>query len=110
GNVLVSSAFNNLYEFNGTTMTKTASGGGSLLLLPTGEVLVNGSEVYRAAGTYQQFWAPMLFPLSVAALQRGVTYTAFGSNFNGMSQAHGFGDEFQTATNYPLVRLTNIST
>jgi hypothetical protein len=110
GNVLVSSAFNNLYEFNGTTMTKTASGGGSLLVLPTGEILVNGDATYKGTGTYQQFWAPMLFPLSVAAIQRGSTYMAYGSNFNGMSQAHGFGDEFQTATNYPLVRLTNVST
>lgn len=110
GNVLVSSAFNNLYEFNGTTMTRTASGGGSLLVLPTGEVLVNGNEVYRSSGTYQQFWAPMLFPLSVVAIGRGSSYAANGSNFNGMSQAHGFGDEFSTATNYPLVRLTNMAT
>jgi hypothetical protein len=110
GNVLVSSAFNNLYEFNGTTFVKTGSGGGSLLVLPTGEILVNGTETYKGSGTYQQLWAPMLFPLSVAGLQRGSTYAAYGSNFNGMSQAHGFGDEFQTATNYPLVRLTNMST
>jgi len=110
GNVLVSSAFGSLYEFNGTTMTRTASGGGSLLVLPTGEVMIDGSSVYRSVGTYQQFWAPMLFPLSVVAVKRGSTYTAYGSNFNGMSEAHGFGDEFQTATNYPLVRLTNMAT
>ena len=35
---------------------------------------------------------------------------ASGANFNGWSEAHGFGDEFQTATNYPLVRLTNMAT
>jgi len=110
GNVLVSSAGNSLYEFNGTTLTRTGSGGGSLLVLPTGEVLVDGVETYKGAGTYQQFWAPMLFPLSVVAIGRGQTYMAYGSNFNGMSQAHGFGDEFQTATNYPLVRLTNMAT
>ncbi len=110
GNVLVSSAYNNLYEFNGTTMTRTASGGGSLLVLPTGEILVDGSEVYKGAGTYQQAWAPMLFPLTAVAVKRGSTYIAYGSNFNGVSQAHGFGDEFETATNYPLVRLTNVNT
>ena len=110
GNVLVSSASNILYEFNGTTLTRTGSGGGSLLVLPTGEIMVDGYEVYKGAGTYQQAWAPMLFPLSVVAAKRGSTYTAYGSNFNGMSQAHGFGDEFQTATNYPLVRLTNMAT
>jgi hypothetical protein len=110
GNVLVSSAFGNLYEFNGTTMTRTASGGGSLLVLPTGEVMVAGRQLYRSSGTYQQFWAPMLFPLTVVAVGRGQTYVTYGSNFNGMSEAHGFGDEFQTATNYPLVRLTNMAT
>jgi hypothetical protein len=30
--------------------------------------------------------------------------------FNGWSQAASFGDEFQTATNYPLVRITNNAT
>jgi hypothetical protein len=110
GNVLVSSVFGRLYEFNGTTLTVTANGGGSLLVLPTGEVMVDGRQLYRSTGMYQQIWAPMLFPLAVAALQRGATYSAYGSNFNGMSEAHGFGDEFQTATNYPLVRLTNLAT
>ncbi len=110
GNVLVSSAFGNLYEFNGTTMTRTASGGGSLLILPTGEILVGGSDVYRSTGMYQQNWAPMLFPLSVVAVKRGGSYMAYGSNFNGMSQGEGFGDEFETNTNYPLVRLTNMAT
>ena len=52
----------------------------------------------------------MLLPLSVAALKRGSTYTAYGSNFNGMSQANAYGDENNTATNYPLVRLTNMAT
>ncbi len=110
GNVLVAGNSGSLYEFNGTTMTRTASGGGPLLVLPTGEVLIGGSAVYRSAGTYQQFWAPMLLQLSVVALKRGSTYSAYGSNFNGMSQANAYGDENNTATNYPLVRLTNMST
>jgi hypothetical protein len=109
GNVLVEGN-SGLYEFNGTTMRLTTSVGGSLLVLPTGEILIGGNYVYRSTGTYQQFWAPMLFPLSVAAIGRGHTYTAYGSNFNGMSQANAYGDENNTATNYPLVRLTNMST
>jgi len=110
GNVLVSTAFNNLYEFNGTTLTKTGSGGGSLLLLPTGEIMIDGTKVYKGTGTYQQAVAPVLFPPGVVVIQRGSTYVATGANFNGWSEAHGFGDEFQTATNYPLVRLTNTTT
>jgi hypothetical protein len=110
GNVLVEGNSGSLYEFDGTTMTRTASASGSLLVLPTGEVLIGGNQVYRSTGTYQQFWAPMLFPLSVAGLKRGSTYTAYGSNFNGMSQANAYGDENNTATNYPLMRLTNMAT
>jgi hypothetical protein len=110
GNVLVEGNSASLYEFNGTTMTRTATASGSLLVLPTGEILIGGEKVYRSTGTYQQFWAPMLVPLPVVALKRGSTYTAYGSNFNGMSQANAYGDENNTATNYPLVRLTNMST
>lgn len=110
GNVLVEGNSGSLYEFNGTTMTRTASASGALLVLPTGEILIDGNYVYKGSGTYQQTWAPMLFPLSVVAVRRGSTYIAYGSNFNGMSQANSFGDEFETNTNYPLVRLTNMAT
>ena len=41
---------------------------------------------------------------------RGSTYKIYGTQFNGLSQAASFGDEYQTATNYPLVRITNNST
>jgi hypothetical protein len=41
---------------------------------------------------------------------RGTTYKISGKQFNGLSQAAAFGDEFQTATNYPLVRVTNNAT
>jgi hypothetical protein len=38
---------------------------------------------------------------------RGATYTIAGTQFNGLSQAAAVGDEFNAATNYPLVRITN---
>ena len=41
---------------------------------------------------------------------RGSTYKITGTQFNGLSQAAAFGDEYQTATNYPLVRITNNGT
>jgi hypothetical protein len=40
-------------------------------------------------------------------ITHGTTYKISGKQFNGLSQAAAFGDEFQTATNYPLVRVTN---
>src|SRR6202042_2156388 len=84
-------------------------GGNSLLVLPTGQVLLGGTAVYTSTGTYQQAWAPTIssYPASVT---RGSTYQISGTQFNGLSQANSFGDEYQTATNYPLVRITNTST
>ena len=40
----------------------------------------------------------------------GGKYQIFGTQFNGLSQANAFGDEFQVATNFPLVRITNTAT
>ncbi|TLZ24418.1 MAG: hypothetical protein E6K29_17015 [Gammaproteobacteria bacterium] len=40
----------------------------------------------------------------------GKSYELRGIRFNGMSQASMYGDEGQSATNYPLVRITNLAT
>src|SRR5262245_56600269 len=45
-----------------------------------------------------------------ATLVLGSTYQISGQQFNGLSQAASFGDELETATNYPLVRITNNAT
>ena len=44
------------------------------------------------------------------SVTRGSTYKISGTQFNGLSQAAAFGDEDETATNYPLVRITNKAT
>ena len=81
------------------------------MILPNGQVLVGGgrTEVYTSTGTYQTSWQPTIssYPSSVTP---GSTYSISGTQFNGLSQAGAFGDEFQFATNYPLVRITNNST
>ncbi len=111
GNVLVEGESGKLYEFDGSALTATPfnGGGGSLMVLPSGEVLVNGTFVYRAAGTVNPAWAPTVTSVP-ATLTRGSTYVVQGTQFNGVSQANAFGDELQTATNYPLVRITNTAT
>lgn len=108
GRALVQSNFGLLYEFNGKTLTATTQSDGCLIVLPTGEVLTGGFAVYTSTGTYQSSWAPKItsFPSSVT---HGSTYKISGQQFNGLSQAASFGDEFSTATNYPLVRITNKS-
>src|SRR5215831_14937704 len=110
GNALVEADSGTLYEFDGTNLNATLSASGALMVLPTGQVLVsNGSfaQVYTPANTkFQPNWAPVIkqFPSTVV---RGSTYQISGQQFNGMSQAASYGDENETATNYPLVRITN---
>lgn len=110
GRVLVEGNSGMFYEFDGTNFTPTIRGnGGSLLVLPTGEVLVGGSQIYTTPGNPNPIWAPLIssFPTSVT---RGQSYVVLGRQFNGVSQAAAFGDEYETATNYPLVRITNNAT
>jgi len=111
GEVLVEGDSGLGYLWNGSTLTETAYTPGSLMVLPTGQILVGGgtTEVYNPAGTYEAAWQPTITscPTSVTP---GATYEISGTQFNGLSQANAFGDEYQTATNYPLVRITNNAT
>jgi hypothetical protein len=109
GNVLVEGDTGTSYVFDGTTFTPGPAIPGSLMVLPTGQILVAGSEVYTSTGTYSPAWAPAIHSAPTTVV-RGSTYKISGTQFNGLSQANAFGDEFQTATNYPLVRITNNST
>jgi len=113
GNALIEAESGRLYEFDGVHLTATLTAPGALMDLPTGEVLVsNGSsvKVYTPSKTtFPARWGPKIkkFPATVA---RGSTNKISGQQFNGLSQAASFGDEFETATNYPLVRITNTAT
>lgn len=108
GRVLVEGNSGTLYEFDGSKLTSTAVSFGSLIVMPTGEVLLGGTAAYTSTGTYKSSWAPKItaFPATVT---RGSTYKISGKQFNGLSQALAFGDEFESATNYPMVRITNQS-
>jgi hypothetical protein len=111
GRPLVLGNSGTLYEFDGKNLVPGpfAGFGASLMVLPTGEVIVAGSQVYTSSGTYKAAWAPSIttYPQTVT---RGSTYKISGKQFNGLSQAASFGDEDETATNYPLVRITNKTT
>lgn len=109
GDVLVEGDTGTSYIFDGTTLTTSLYTPGCLMMLPNGQVLVGGSEVYTPTGTYSPSWAPTIKSVPTAVV-RGSTYKVIGTQFNGLSQAASFGDEYQTATNYPLVRITNNST
>ena len=86
----------------------------SLLVLPTGQVmLVDFSttvQIYTPAAspTYTAAWAPTISTVP-STISSGATYRITGTQFNGLDQGSAFGDESQNATNYPLVRITNVA-
>src|SRR5205085_675566 len=129
GNVLIFSSPSRFYppagqffEWNGTSLTPTtspmsaledASYVGHLLVLPTGEIMftdfTTDVELFTPSGTYNPSWAPTISSVS-AKITRGKTYIVSGTQFNGLSQGAAYGDDFQDATNYPLVRVVNQAT
>jgi len=122
GNVLLATESGSLYEFDGTTLTRTVTGpaGGNevpvfLLPLPSGETLLLTpslsvkARLYVSQGAPQAAWAPTITAVPTA-LARGQTYALTGTQLNGLSEAAAYGDELSAATNYPLVRLTVTAT
>ncbi len=110
------------FEFDGTNLnpvpgTPNAPSDSSyyfrMVVLPTGQILTtdgsNDVELYTSTGTYNTAWAPTI-TLVAKTLMHGKTYGIEGTLFNGMSQGAAYGDDAQSATNFPLVRVTNTST
>jgi len=126
GNVLVDASPKgkkpvHFFVFDGTSLTQvadspnagqSASYYGRMLVLPTGQVLFNDDgafEIYTDSGSPQPGWAPQITG-APTALTAGDTYTVSGSQLNGLTQGAAYGDDYQSATNYPLVRITNTAT
>jgi len=128
GNVLVDTSpliFQNgvqFFEWNGTSLISVpgtpndpidSSWYGRMLVLPTGQVLyTDGSadiEIYTPTGSPWPGLAPSA-TLTSAVIQRDSSFVLFGTRFNGASQAGMYGDDAQDATNYPIVRITNVAT
>ena len=115
-----------LYEFNGTSflssipqpagLNPSNTEGGRMLVTPSGTVLLTHLDspniwFYSPAGTYQPSWQPHICPGCYPAVGFvGSTYTVSGTQFNGLSQGASFGDDGQSATNYPIVKITNNAT
>jgi hypothetical protein len=110
------------FEYDGTRLTEvphppsvnaTMTYECRLLVLPTGEALLStGSselDLYTPDGTPNPAWAPRI-DSAPNALAAGGTYQLTGTQFNGLSQACGYGDDAQMATNYPIVRARHQAT
>jgi len=106
------------FEFDGTNLNSVpgtpnaphdSSYYGRMLVLPTGQIFfTDGStdvEVFTGPGTYNSAWAPVI-KAAPKTVTPGSTYKIEGVRFNGLSQGSAYGDDAQSATNYPLVRIT----
>jgi len=109
-------------EWDGSTFTKIigppgvasdSSYYGHFLQLPTGQLLftdfASDVEVFTPGSTYDPAWQPTIAG-APKTVTRGGTYTVAGTQFNGLSQGANYGDDYQSATNYPLVRMVNRAT
>jgi hypothetical protein len=98
--------------------TNIAAFQGRMLLLPTGQVLWDAGEGVNCTSIYTTTTAgnpnpvmrppPHILSISNAALTQGTNnFTITGSMFRGVSQGASYGDDAQSATNFPLVMITN---
>lgn len=127
GNVLCDtspsySAPSYFFEFDGTSFKQVPappnsssdpSFYGRMLVLPTGQILfTDGStdvEICTPSGSYKAAWRPRI-QFAPSEIFPGASYAISGHYFNGFSQGAAYGDNAQTATNYPLVRIINRAT
>jgi hypothetical protein len=81
----------------------------NFVVLPTGQILAAGyyeSQIYTPLGTPVANWAPRIGNVS-KNLKRGRIYKLRGHQLNGVSQGAYQGATYQSATNFPLVRIVN---
>ncbi|MGH8111598.1 MAG: hypothetical protein ACREPL_06650 [Rhodanobacteraceae bacterium] len=86
---------------------------GNMLVLPTGQILLtdfsNDIEIYTPVGKPKPQWAPVvLFAPPVVTPDH--SFVLAGIRLAGMSQGAAYGDDQQSSTNFPLVRITNLRT
>lgn len=113
------------WEFDGKKLTQVAdsphaaqfpSYDGRMVVLPTGKVLLTAYDqvatqdvaLYTNGGAPKDAWRPSITAVP-KQLNRGATYAISGTLFNGFTEGASYGDDSQTATNYPLVRITNLA-
>jgi len=114
------------FEWDGRQLTQVAgppnapidaSFYGNMLVLPTGQILLtdfsDDIEIYTPTVSRndqeEQEIAPIVFQVP-QTLHRGGSYEVSGIRFNGVTQGAAYGDDVQAATNFPLVRITNLKT
>lgn len=82
-----------------------------LLVLPSGQILMSDFsrivEVYTPAIAPTSVAAPAIYPSGLVLHSGSANNILYGKQLNGLSQAVFYGDDYQGATNYPLVQLVD---
>ena len=107
------------FEFDGSNINSTNDPPnvncptyvGRMLVIPAGQVLWVREDdsnfyAYTETGQPQNSFQPVI-TASPNSVVRGNTVAISGTQFNGLSQAVSYGDDYAAATNYPIVRITN---
>ena len=84
---------------------------GRMMVLPTGEAVWareddSGIYAFTETGQPQDSFRPVITS-APSIITPGTTIQLSGTQFNGLSQAVAYGDDYTAATNYPLVRIRN---
>jgi len=93
---------------------------GRMLVVASGHVFYmhtgqsDGMWLYVPTGTHNPIWEPIISGVTDDAtclvpgcITRGQTYTVSGLQLNGLTGGAAYGDENQSASNYPLVLIQN---
>lgn len=105
-------------KFNPAPATPNAANAssyyGRMLVLPDGGVMQTDYstdvEIYYSSRNPNPAWAPTITGVATKFHPGEENRELSGTQLNGLSQGAAFGDDFQDATNYPLVRITNNAT
>lgn len=85
---------------------------GHLMVLPTGQIMFTDLstrvEIYTPVAGVVAGVAPTINPLSPSVGSPSTNNILSGVQLNGLSENNAYGDDYQGATNYPLVRLEQI--
>jgi hypothetical protein len=108
------------FEWDGTTLNATAATSnaaidssyvGNMVVLPTGQVLFTDFsstvEIYTPAGQPCAGCAPTIKSVATSLTHGSRNNPISGTQFNGLTQGAYYGDDNQSATNFPIVRITD---
>jgi hypothetical protein len=108
------------FEWDGTTLNATAATSnaaidssyvGNMVVLPTGQVLFTDFsstvEIYTPAGQPCAGCAPTIKSVATSLTHGSKNNKISGTQFNGLTQGAYYGDDNQSSTNFPIVRITD---